>query len=108
MFPTKLDYRTDYQDLLADVQGHLLGLALEYLRPTEHKAGAIGTEPASDLEWVLHLRHLVADLERSLNYINRQPLYGLVRERQATPIGRIRRVTSEVDPPCEPGRDSVH
>ena len=43
VFPTARTFPTDYQDLVAEVQEQLLGLALEYLRPT-HQEGASTVE----------------------------------------------------------------
>jgi uncharacterized protein len=96
VFPTKVDYRSDYQDLLADVQEHLLALALEYLRPTHQEGAATRPHGSTDLEWALVLRHLIGELERAVAFINRRPNHGLRRERRATPVAKVSHVTSEV------------
>src|SRR5213594_3144039 len=47
VFPTKLDYKSDYQQLLAEVQGILVGLALEYLRATRQMGRQVRTPQPS-------------------------------------------------------------
>ncbi|MHB8772065.1 MAG: DUF2357 domain-containing protein [Syntrophales bacterium] len=96
VFPTKLDYKSDYQQLLADVQGILVGLALEYLRATHHKGQQIRSPAPSGLEWVLLLRHVVDDLEKGLRHVAFQPVRGLVREARMVRAERVKRVDSYI------------
>jgi hypothetical protein len=96
VFPTKLDYKSDYQQLLADVQGILVGLALEYLRATHHKGQQVRTPAPSDLEWVLLLRHVVDELEKGLRHAAFRPVRGLVRKAQTVRVERVKRVDSYI------------
>jgi hypothetical protein len=96
VFPTKLDYKSDYQQLLVDVQGILVGLALEYLRATHQKGMEARLPKPSDLEWVILLRHVVDDLERGLRYVSFRPIRGLCRESQTVRAERVKRVDSHI------------
>lgn len=94
VFPTKLDYKSDYQQLLAEVQGIMVGLALEYLRATHQKGKPVRSPAPTVLEWVLQLRHVMDDLERGLRQVAQRPVRGLVREVRMVRAERVRRVDS--------------
>lgn len=91
VFPSKLDYKSDYDALLADVQDILAGLVLEYLQSTFTLGFATQSTKATKLEWITLLRHLIHDLERAIRYISQHPQHGLIRERLPTRVERLRR-----------------
>jgi uncharacterized protein len=93
VFPTKLDYETDYRHILADVQDVGTGLALEYLRSTFQLGRAVGGTP-SDLEWFLLLRAIFEDLQQALTFIANRPRRGLDRQDRLVRAERVRRVDS--------------
>jgi len=91
VFPSKLDYASDYNAIVADVQDILAALVLEYLRSTFKLGLATHSKTTTRLEWILLLRHVVDDLERGLRYVERHPHHGLTRERALTRIEKLRR-----------------
>jgi uncharacterized protein len=91
VFPSKLDYMTDYNALLADVQDILAALVLEYLRSTFKLGFTIHSSTATRLEWLILLRHLIENLERGIRYIERHPHHALTRERLPTRVERLHR-----------------
>jgi predicted component of viral defense system (DUF524 family) len=96
VFPSKLDYAEDYNQILADVQSILTGLALEYLRSTYQFGSRIrGTRP-TELEWVLLLQHVLDDLEKALHHVAQQPVRRVVRETESVRCERVKRVDSGV------------
>jgi predicted component of viral defense system (DUF524 family) len=80
IFPSKLDYTTDYEALIADVQDVITSLVLEYLQATFKFGLNIPSQKPSKLVWVTLLRHIIGDLERGLRYIEQHPYRGLVRD----------------------------
>ncbi len=95
VFPTKLDFESDRDDMIEEIQRDLGALALQWLGAT-FGFGA-GTRGAStDLEWTLLLRHAIGDLERGLREVARHPRRALVREVQQQPAHRVRRPDSAV------------
>lgn len=94
VFPTKLDYATDYRDLLEDTTRVSRALALEYLRATFQEATPVPTEGATELEWVLLLRSQLRRLEQAMAFIDRNPHRLLTRDVRTQPLHRIRRPTS--------------
>lgn len=94
VFPIKLAYKEDFQQMLAEVQEILSGLAFQYLAST-YQGGQMAAEPSStELEWILVFEHILTDLEKAVQQIAQQPIRGLQRQRHWQPIGRIRHVTS--------------
>ncbi len=94
VFPTKLDYETDYEELLAQVQSILTGLAFEYLRSTYQLGLQFSAPPPTELEWILLLQHVAAELERALRHVANRPVRGLMREERPMVAARVRRVDS--------------
>lgn len=92
VFPSKVDYLTDYHDLMADAQDIVSGLALEYLRST-FRRGSTRSSPEQPwhVEWLTILRNVFASLERALRQIAKQPLWTLDSEVVPTRIERLRR-----------------
>lgn len=96
VFPSKLDYVSDYEQILAEVQEILTGLALEYMRAT-FKLGTISHVPQpANIEWLLLLKSVVEKLEIALNHIAQRPIRGLVREPQTVRVEKIKRVDSAI------------
>src|SRR5687768_5320979 len=96
VFPSKLDYATDYDVLVADLQEILTGLVLEYLRPTFQFGFAAEAESSSKVEWLLLLQHVVDDLEHALHFIERHPHDGINRERIPTRLEKVRRADAKL------------
>ncbi|QDV45801.1 hypothetical protein Enr13x_57040 [Stieleria neptunia] len=96
VFPTKVDYESDYQEIVADVQSILTSLAYEYLRSTYQMGRLEAANRPSKLEWLVLIEHVIGELETAMNYIAQRPTRGLVRREQSTRLERIRRVDSRV------------
>ncbi|MDP2306780.1 MAG: DUF2357 domain-containing protein [Pseudomonadota bacterium] len=95
VFPTKLDFETDREDMIEEIQRELGALALQWLGTT-YGFGDVARGAPTDLEWTLLLRHALSDLERGLQEVARHPRRALIREPQATAAHRIRRVDNAV------------
>lgn len=96
VFPTKLDYETDYKLLVADVQDIATSLALEYLCSTYQLGRTDASQSGDELQWVILLRHIFNDLERGLRHIAARPRRSIVRDEVLTPIHRVGRPDSSV------------
>lgn len=91
VFPTKLDYATDYEDILDEVSAGARALALEYLRAT-YRVGSTKTDSgATDLEWLTLVRNEVTRLERAMAYVEQHPHRALDRTIQLERVERIGR-----------------
>ncbi|MCR9291890.1 MAG: restriction endonuclease-like protein [bacterium] len=96
VFPTKVDYESDYQDIVADVQSILTNLAYEYLRSSHQLGKVSGDRSPSKLEWLVLIEQIIDELDVAMNHIAQRPTRGLVRRERSTRLERIRRVDSRV------------
>jgi uncharacterized protein len=96
IFPTKLDYATDYVELLAEVQDILTGLVVEYLRATFQYGGHDSSPKPTHVEWLTLLRHVLGDLEQAAAQIARRPIRGLARKPEFARAERLRRADAAV------------
>jgi uncharacterized protein len=96
IFPTKLDYTTDYAELLAEVQDILTGLVVEYLRATFQQGGSDPHRNRTHVEWLTLLRHVLEDLEQAITQIARRPIRGLSRQAEFARVERLRRADAAV------------
>ncbi len=96
VFPTKIDYQTDYAEIVADIQRILTSLAYEYLRSTYQFGKSSKSEKPTRLEWLILLRQIVDDLEKSIRQIANQPKRQLVREPRTSRIENIRHIDSSI------------
>lgn len=104
IFPSKLDYRHDYEALREDVQEIAADLVLEYLRATYTPGGDTLSGPPGVAGWLLLLRRVVDDLEQALAYVARQPHWGTRRVVAAHRADRIRRPDAALRRAVERGR----
>jgi hypothetical protein len=91
VFPTKLDYKNDYDQLLAEIQEILTGLALEYLSSTYRLGFSRSLERTTELEWLILLEHIIETLERAVIQVSRQPRWGTQREPVRVRVEKVRR-----------------
>jgi hypothetical protein len=91
--PTKIDYATDYENLISEVAASVRGLALEYMRST-HRRGDRSHTRATEIEWLSSLRQQIGELQRAVVRINEQPFRHLLRDVCPTPNHKIRRLDS--------------
>jgi len=96
VFPTKLDYATDFQNIMAEIQEIMTSLAMEYLQSTYHLGKSNPEDEPSNLEWVTLLKGILKDLEKALTHITNFPITDLNSKRKLTPIGKIRKVDNRV------------
>lgn len=107
VFPTKVDYGTDYLDLRHDVAASGRALALEYLRSTYTRVGADAVpERSSDLEWLTLLRQEVYALEFALLYVAEHPRRDLAAAVEEVRADRARRPDSHTRRAIARGRGS--
>lgn len=96
VFPSKLSYRSDYEQMLADVQDIMTALAMDYLKATYQMGTSLSNQPSGDLEWITLLENVLSDLEQALLYVARQPIRGLRRETVYRRTEQVKKVDAQV------------
>ncbi|WP_234120406.1 restriction endonuclease-like protein [Clostridium hydrogenum] len=95
VFPTKIDYRKDYINILKDVNEEIYNLAFDFLRRTYSISGLSKNRGTSLSEYYSILSYIFDKLKKSINIITIMPHHSLVNERQIVPYHKIKSVTSE-------------
>lgn len=96
VFPSKLEYKLDYDAMLAEITNFFVGLALDYLRATYRHGQTVRVPEPSQIEWLTILRQVLEQLESALRRIAQQPRRRLLRRQESVRAERIRRVDSSV------------
>lgn len=96
VFPSKLSYKSDYEEMLAEVQSVMTSLAMEYLKATYQLGTSLSDKSAKDLEWITLLENILGDLEQALYYISNHPVRGLQRENIYRRTEQIKKVDYQV------------
>lgn len=95
VFPTKIDYRKDYINILKDVNEEIYNLAFDFLRRTYSISGLSKNRGTSLSEYYSILSYIFDKLKKAINIITIMPHHSLVNERQIAPYHKIKNVTSE-------------
>lgn len=95
VFPTKIDYRKDYINILKDVNEEIYNLAFDFLRRTYSISGLSKNRGTSLSEYYSILSYIFDKLKKSINIIISMPHHSLVNEKQIAPYHKIKNVTSE-------------
>ncbi len=96
VFPTKLDYKSDYEQLVAETQDYISGLVFEYIRSTFKLSLPVLKKQSGNVEWLLLLNMVVHELEQAANFVAHHPVRGLIREPQTVSAEKIKRLDSFV------------
>jgi predicted component of viral defense system (DUF524 family) len=92
VFPSKLDYQTDYFALRASLESEVRMLAGALSGRTWQPRGRKRTtEQSTDLEWLIQLCGIFDEWVQALECIDRHPRRRLVREMQLRPMAQVRR-----------------
>lgn len=74
VFPSKLDYATDFANLIDDLDSAARGLALDFLSST-YQLGTPSIELGNtNVEWAQMLRHVLLTVDKAIRFINQRPV----------------------------------
>ncbi|MUG46978.1 restriction endonuclease-like protein [Paenibacillus woosongensis] len=73
IFPTKMDYKKDYETILSDVNQQIYNLSFDFLRKTYHLTGLKDTTQQSMTEFFAILRHMFQHLVQAVERIKNAP-----------------------------------
>lgn len=96
VFPSKLSYKSDYEQMLAEVQSVMTSLAMEYLKATYQLGTSLSDKSAQNLEWITLLENILGDLEQALFYVSNHPIRGLQRENIYRRTEQVKKVDAQV------------
>ncbi|MEK5034719.1 restriction endonuclease-like protein [Paenibacillus sp. FSL R7-0302] len=95
IFPSKMDYKLDYQNILHEVNAQIYNLAFDFLRRTYQLTGLRETPHQSLTEFFTILQHILRQLLDAVERINKNPHYALLQERRLMDAGRVKQAGKE-------------
>lgn len=91
VFPSKMDYKNDYQMILSDVNRQIYNLSFDFLRKTYHMTGLRDTRNQSLTEYFTILQHVFRQLVQAVERIQHSPHSKHQVEHQITEAARVRK-----------------
>jgi predicted component of viral defense system (DUF524 family) len=96
VFPTKLNYRSDYEKIVSDIEKEYPYLVLDFLKKT-YSSFKSGNTPNTDLIWWQVFGGLYADFIHSSKYILNKPHSRIVKQTKYVKADRIQKWTSALE-----------
>ncbi|WP_248928662.1 restriction endonuclease-like protein [Paenibacillus hamazuiensis] len=95
IFPTKMDYKNDYQAILNDVNEQIYNLSFDFLRKTFHLTGLKETRHQSLTEFFAILQHIFDQLVQAVERIKMSPHSKLQVENRLMEASRVKKAGRE-------------
>lgn len=91
VFPSKIGYKDDYQDLMADVTSEIYGLAFDFLKKTYQGYWQGESLDSSPVEFFAVIQSIYSDFLKAADRVSRQPHHTLESHRMVLPDHKIKR-----------------
>ncbi len=95
VFPQKMDYKSDYKAMMADISAIIQNLAFDSLKTTFRKSKARLTGQSTENEWWNILDALFDELIINLAVIKKQPKHEIRKSEKVLPIEKIRNASKK-------------
>jgi uncharacterized protein len=95
VFPQKMDYKSDYKAMMADISAIIQNLAFDSLKATFRKSKARLTGHSTENEWWNILDALFDELIANLGVIKRQPKHEIRKSEKVLPIEKIKNASKK-------------
>lgn len=95
IFPSKLDYKTDYQAILQDVNQQIYNLSFDFLRKTFHMTGLKETQNQSLTEFFAILQQVFQQLAGAIERIQDAPHHRLYQEQRVMDAAKVKKAGKE-------------
>lgn len=95
IFPSKMDYKRDYQEILADVNRQIYNLSFDFLRKTYHLTGLKETHNQSLTEFFTILEHVFHHLSGAVERIQASPHSKLRVENRRVDAAKVKKAGRE-------------
>jgi hypothetical protein len=96
VFPTKLDYRNDYHQIVKDIETEYPKLAVDFLKKT-YSSFQTGAGKTTDIVWWQVFGNLYGELIHASRYILSKPRPKLVKKSRFTDADRVKKWTSQME-----------
>ncbi|MGE7274478.1 DUF2357 domain-containing protein [Brevibacillus panacihumi] len=93
IFPVKMDYRRDYQNILREVNEQVYNLAFDFMRKTHQLTGLTETHSQSLTEFYSILQHVFQQLMNAIERIKANPHHKFEAQSKVIDASRVKRVS---------------
>ena len=80
VFPTKLDYMDDYNEILKDINEEVTSLVFDFVNKTFSNVNIIDVERQTEVEFISILHKIYDNLDKSIRRIEKHPKHGVLSE----------------------------
>lgn len=80
VFPTKLDYMNDYNEILDDINKEVESLVFDYLDKTFSRVNIVDVKKQTGIEFIAILDNIYNNLDKSIRRIEKHPKHGVLNE----------------------------
>ncbi|GIP39841.1 hypothetical protein J31TS4_31210 [Paenibacillus sp. J31TS4] len=91
IFPSKMDYKSDYQAILNDVNQQIYNLSFDFMRKTYHLTGLRETRSQSLTEFFTLLQHVFEQLTQAVERIKNAPHASMQADHRVVDTARVKR-----------------
>lgn len=92
VFPSKIDYQKDYNQLLEEVNKEVYNLAYDFLRKTYQEMKISEKQNITEAEFFVIIEKIFDDLFKALKRVEESPHHRIIRERNVRPASRVKKV----------------
>lgn len=95
IFPSKMDYKQDYQNILNEVNEQVYNLSFDFLRKTYQMTGLRETQQQSLTEFYTILQHIFTQLLFAVERIQNNPNHAFLQDRRLVDANRVKKAGRE-------------
>ncbi|MBM7555787.1 restriction endonuclease-like protein [Halanaerobacter jeridensis] len=95
VYPSKLDYKTDYEQLLQEVNQEVYNLAYDFLRRAFNNLSPQQAENVSHSEFFTILDNIFNKFKQAFRRIEQAPHHRLEANRKVKPAARVRKINQQ-------------
>ncbi|MFP4199764.1 MAG: DUF2357 domain-containing protein, partial [Halanaerobium sp.] len=92
VFPSKIDYQKDYQQLLEEVNREVYNLAYDFLRKTYQEMKISEKQNITEAEFFVIIENIFKDLFKALKRVEESPHHQIIRKRNVRPASRVKKM----------------
>jgi hypothetical protein len=92
VFPSKIDYQKDYNQLLEEVNQEVYNLAYDFLRKTYQEMKISEKQNITEAEFFVIIKNIFEDLFKALKRVEESPHHRIIRKRNVRPASRVKKV----------------
>ncbi|MCK8825396.1 restriction endonuclease-like protein [Fuchsiella alkaliacetigena] len=95
VFPSKLDYQQDYNNLLREVNQEVYNLAYDFLRRTFQEMSLSAEQDISHSEFFTILDTIFTNFKKAFRRIKKSPHHRLNETRQVRPASKVKKINKQ-------------